>query len=240
MIQISGSIESDFLISTGILTRPRYNLSGRWESANAVAEVHLKAFKDLSEREPGLWSLAQGERAFLDLRSISKAQKGSAYQLLQAIPVPNENVPLTDLLDFKNRRRDELLALRIALETFIEKVEKAGDEETPIRKAVLEIENACIDAVKVSKETKFPLRLASIKTSYSIDFSKLIGPALVGLFANGFGMPTLQSVLIGAGAALINGSIFLRTEGEIGIKISHLKDHPFRYVSSFSKELFNK
>ncbi|MBP1844745.1 hypothetical protein J2046_003012 [Rhizobium petrolearium] len=237
-----GDPQADELISAGVLTRPRYQLrkAGPVRDVDAIADSQLGAYREISDREPGLWSLAQGERSFLDLRRAFDMTSGAAYTLMQAIPVPDEAVPLADILEFKAKRRDELLALRIELEQFFATVEKAGDDETTIRAAVAAIEKACLNAIVVSRETKFPFRLASLKTSYSIDWNKLIGPVLTAIAANGLGMPTLHSALLGIGAALTNGDLLLKTEGDVGLRGDSTKTHPYRYVSSFTNELFNK
>lgn len=237
------SDEADFLESAGILSKPTYELqgfTGARPMGELVAGIHLNAFKQLNEREPGLWSIAQGEKSFLDLRQAFDLQAGAAYQLTRAIPVPDTSVPLADILEFKERRRDELLTLRQELEQFFAKIEKAGDEEAGLRVAVTSIEKACLDAIAVSKEARFPFRMANLKSHYSIDWNKLIGAGLLATVANSFGMPTLLSVLSGLGFALKDGDIIFRTEGDVGIRGGSHTNHPYRYVSSFTKEVFNR
>jgi hypothetical protein len=130
--------------------------------------------------------------------------------------------------------------LRIEIESLAQKIEKAGDSESAIRQAIAEVEAACIDVVKISAERKFPLRLMNIKSSFSVDYGKLFGGALTALAAAGFGMPTLASVLSGIGAALGTGSVSIKSSGDLGLAENRLKGHPYRYISSFSKDLFNK
>jgi len=239
-IHCESGVEASFLENCGILSRPRFELYGTWSGSGAVTAVQVNAFQQLSKAEPGLWALAEGEGSYLNLNSTEfTANRGTSLELLKAIPVPDKDVGLEDLLHFKQSRRDELIALRMEIENLSASIERFGDNEHEIRKAYLAIECACIDVVKVARERKFPLRLVDLRTSYSIDFTKLIGSALAATGMTAFGLPTLASRLTGAGAALTSGALSLKMTGDLGLKGNRLKDNPYRYVSSFTTELFN-
>lgn len=235
-INVSGP-ESDFLIDAGLLRRPVYGVSGL--AAQEIARIQHQAFLDVSHDEPGLWSLSVGQNSVQNLDDKFTENRGSSYSLYQAIPVPDKSIPLEDILIFKDKRRDELLALRIEIETFAKKIAKGGDEEESLLAAVSLIERASIDAIKVSREATFPIRLANLKTSFNIEWHKLIGAAMAGIAAQGIGMSALASFLTAAGVAVQTGSVTLKTSGDFGIKSNNLATHPYRYVASYHKDLFH-
>lgn len=237
LIHSEGDEETALLEQVKILRRPEYQISSSGVNGSSLAEIQYRAMEEMNAREPGLWSLSQGERSFLDLSPAAPKAKGSMFELVNAIPVPDVNVPVIEILEFKEKRRDELLSLRIELENFVSKLRVAGDDEAALRKAVLEIEQACIAVLRVAVERKFPLRFASTQTSFKVDFGKLIGPTLLSIAAAGFGLPTFAAICAGLGAAFIKGDISLKTEGNVVVGRNAHLTHPYRYYSSFTSEL---
>lgn len=228
--------DSEYLMTTGIMKRPKYDVGGAF--GDVVAEVQLKAFHDLNAREPGLWSFAQGERTFLDLRKhYFESNKGFSYELTSAIPVPDFSAPIADILEFKERRRDQLLELRVELDSFSRKIEKGGDREADYRAAVNDIERACINALKVSRESGLPFRLANTKVSYNVKLSDLIGAGLAAMAAKGSGLPNLWAVIAGLGEVFRTKAVEFHIEGDVGLADKRLATHPYRFVASFHEEV---
>ena len=105
--------DEEILTAAGILTRPTVELervSGYM--MQLMAREHIQAFLDLEKQEPGAWALAQGASSFLYESGEFLESRGALVELHRAIPVPNGNVPLDDILEFKAKRTDELSALR--------------------------------------------------------------------------------------------------------------------------------
>ena len=109
--------------SAGILTRPDYSFNG--DAAQGIANSQIQAFIDLEDREPGLWSLAQGENSLFLKDRILEPDAGAFLELTRAIPIPDKDVPLNDVLEFKERRVDEMRRLRTELDTFVTAVNQA-------------------------------------------------------------------------------------------------------------------
>lgn len=230
--------EAEFLINSKILTRPKIIFQGRVSGADLVMKVQLDSFLEREAAEPGRWTLAQGEKTFLVRNRAFSSNGGTLFNLIGAIPVPDKDVPLEEILEFKRKRRDELLTLRIAIDGFVNEIHQSGDSVDAVRAATSKVEMSCLDAIKVTSESRLPFRLLDTKLSYSLDFAKFFGA--------GFAAEALSSIsnLQGVtahlaamgGAALAAASIKL----EGGIKFEREnKRHPFRYVSSFHRELFN-
>jgi hypothetical protein len=230
--------EAEILRKEGILTRtPGKNfISG--DGATLFAQGHLDAFRQHTIEEPGLWALAEGDRSFLVRSSDFGASGGTQFALYEAIPVPDKEVPLEKILEFKSKRRDELLALRIEIDEVFARTMKAGTEEG-YRKAIFEIDQRCVDVLKVAKEMRWPLRFVDWKSNFSLDLIQL-GAA----FAAGYSIPgpvglQLSSGLVAAWGAAKAGAAKATIEfSGITWTKNPVKNHPFRYVSSYHDKLF--
>lgn len=227
----------EYLLEAGILTRPNFVVSGTFDYSTLFAHIQRQAFFDLSEKEPGLWSLAEGERSFNDLNNTFTVDTGLSYDLYQAIPVPDIAVPLAEILEFKQKRRDELLALRIEMESLATRFAAGGDDQVSMLSTLASIEMASLDAIKVSRESKFPFRLADAKISFSMDLQKFMGPVLTAALLGGFQFSTLNTMLAAAGLALQQEAVSLKFSADFGIANNRLKDHPYRYVASYHNKL---
>jgi hypothetical protein len=240
MISIASGDEAQFLERVGILKRPRIEIRESGQMSTLFAKAHLKAFEDLARAEPGLWGLAQGEKSFLIRDQSFAPTGGTEFNLYQAIPVPDKDVPLPEILEFRQKRRDELLRLRIEMDAIFTKIAKRADE-TGFKKAINEVDAACVDVLKVAKETYFPLRFVDLKQYYSIDLVTVLGPALTAyLAAENFKLGTVAAVAAAWGAVKLNGATAKIETGGLTWTPNPVQNHPFRYVSSYHREIFNR
>jgi len=116
-IFFASSPDEEFLEQAGVLTRPNYTFSG--DVAQGLAKTQIQAFADLDAREPGRWSLAQGENSFFLHDNLLEPDAGALLELQRAIPIPDKDVPLNEVLEFKRRRNDELQRLRAEIDGFM-------------------------------------------------------------------------------------------------------------------------
>lgn len=143
----------EFLITAGVAARTRVQFQGAISSGNG--EFFLLAqqavFEKRDNENPGLWSIAQLSSApyFANSRPVTAIE----YQLWNALPVPQEDVPLNDILEFKARRRDELIALRIYLEELYLSVTSASDIPRAKTSAILKLEAALADVERALGES---------------------------------------------------------------------------------------
>lgn len=110
---ISTGLPSDleFLQESNLLTRNMVPFSGEISSGN-VGQLFLAAqeitYMHKKQEEPGKWTMAQSE-------GIIRAQSGNqnseaclVFDLINSIQLPDRLVPISEVLDFKETRRDEL------------------------------------------------------------------------------------------------------------------------------------
>ncbi len=234
IIHVSGGMDEEFLISEGVLTRPRIVFSGVWDGAASAVATQAEAFKQLESREPGSWAIAQGVNSLLIEGGALQAGRSALVELVRAIPIPDKAVPLAEVMELKHRRADELLALRFELDSFYSSIEKSGDPSFELQRSVQRVDTVCADLLKVSSEWKFPIHLADVKASFEINGSAAVSGAL-GYFV---GEQVIQMPTVGAivGAAL---SVVKLSGDIVKTKVdTRRSSHPYRYVCSIHDELF--
>ena len=139
----------------------------------------------MDEREPGVWSLATGERSIVFADRDLETGRGALVRLHKAIPVPDKDVPLQDVLEFRERRRSELLALRYHLEQIYQRVLSAGDGELAINTELGILDRAIADHIKASKEARFKFCGVSFNASLNlIDGVKVAATTYAATFVN--------------------------------------------------------
>lgn len=232
-IHTEGGSDVEFLIGAGIMQRPSYPARGTM--SEILVELQEQAFIDLDGAHPGCWSISQGENSILARHGKLLKEQGISLELMSAIPVPDKDVPLNEILEFRLKRYDELLALRGEIETLVARINSSDDPKSEIRSCVSEIDRKCEAAIRVCSEWKFPVRISNLKSSFNIKpFGALRDAAVAYPLVEILGMSTTALALaIGAHAA---SSIEIK--GDFGW--SGLKDrtNPYRYVSHYHKELF--
>lgn len=236
LVRIELSGDAQFLEETGILSRPEIRFIGRSTSSD-LGRVPGLALEQLNAKEPGCWSLGTGVNSLDTDDQAFRAEGGSYLELVNAIPVPDRDVPLADLLDFKLKRRDELLGLRITLAELMTSLEKAGDSEEALRLQLKAVDEGCTAVLKAAKESGFPLRLSDTKLTYSIQLATIGGAAFATLLAADY----VPASLTAAGATLLGiakDAVTIKIGGDMKWRRKDLSTFPFRYVASIHNELY--
>jgi Family of unknown function (DUF6236) len=223
--------DEEFLMQVGILSRPQIAVDrGFWNNITVgIADAHLRAFDILERQEPGRWALAQGDRAFLIQQGYAEENRALLIELYRAIPVPDKDVPLADVLEFRERRYSELMRLRSEIDGLYQDVARAEDKAFALARCTNRVDLACRDLLAVTKESMMPFRLSDLKMSF--DMKKIVKATAVGaLGGQAFGMPLVGAAAGGVASAL-NAGLDLRLKG------NHTSN-PYWYFISFHRELF--
>jgi len=134
LIHIRSGPEAQFLEDVAVLTRPRVVVAGSGVMAQGFVKAHIAAFLKLDKENPGCWALAQGERSLLLQDTHFSDGRGLMVELHRAIPVPDKDVPLADILEFRSKRKDELVRLRSAIDDFYSELLKSADPSFDIER----------------------------------------------------------------------------------------------------------
>ncbi|WP_129514245.1 DUF6236 family protein [Burkholderia stabilis] len=230
-IHFTGGPEAEFLEGAGVLLRPKYLFDG--SPGSILTRAQLQAFTDLNNQEPGAWAISQGENSLLLNSDIVVDGNGAYVELHRAIPIPTTDVPLNEILEFRERRRDELLLLRRELDTFVSDIDSADDHAAALASRVAAIDAACANLLALGREWQFPVRLSNIKASISLGARTLV-PAFGAGWATGiaYGMPAAI-----AAAGITAAACSLELKADISTRSVRAPANPFRYAYRAHEEL---
>ncbi len=158
----------EFLKAEGIVrtTNARPNFSG--DMAEIWVRAQLEAFRLNEEAEPGARTLAQqGERFWLpqDERARTRVIEATLYK---ALPIPGDDVPIQDILDFKARRSDEMLALRSELDSLYLSLISEADIPRAMSVALARIDAALLAVETVTAESWATRLRSTLKVDISL------------------------------------------------------------------------
>lgn len=228
-IHIENGPDEQFLEQAGVLRRPEFTFDG--DVAQGLLKTYLQAFDELDKDEPGAWALSQGENSLLIAEGQSVDGNGATLELHRAIPIPAHDVPLQEILEFRHRRRDELLFLRQHLDGLMRGVENGAENDIATR--VREIDTACSDLLQVGRDWQFPMFISSIKATFNLDPLKFTDAVQRGWK---YGEP--HGLLAATAAAAAAGMVStLGLKPDIGFRPARRPRSPYRYAYSIDREL---
>jgi hypothetical protein len=237
-IHVGGSgPDVDFLSAAKVLELPHVTLIGSF-GVEAVVFAQAQALRDLDEKNPGTWAIAQGENSLLVKNGTLTDKGGLALELYRAVPVPDKDVPLNEILEFRLKRYDELQALRNEIDRLVSEINASEDPKATIEDVLYRIDRECSAAIRVCSEWQFPVRLSSLKTSFDLKPFAMVRDGL-GAYVGATALGTtavLTAALVGAAAAA--ATVSLKITPDFGWRGLKDRSSPYRYVSRFHKELF--
>jgi hypothetical protein len=228
IISIGTSPDIKFLIEAGVVIRTRQQLIGRFSLDNG--EIFLSAqqaaFEKHQKENPGLWSLAQLSQIphFPD----SKLFPAIEFELWKCLPTPNLDVPLNEILEFKDKRSSELISLRVYMDEMYQNIISTADIPRAKDTAITKLEKALADVNQTLDEFGISKIISSLRGYISGDF---INDASFGLSSMSITtqLPTIASFAIGASFSFL--------VKKLPSPRAQLNSHPLTYISSIHKEL---
>ncbi|MBL4747003.1 MAG: hypothetical protein JKY08_11645 [Flavobacteriaceae bacterium] len=180
-----------FLHGEGILSRTMIDIilpesaAGKLWQPSAASLIQFKTLEKKDKESPGTWSLAQkGSRLFLPEFDLIE-KKNIEVELYSLLPVPIEDVPLQDILEFKVKRSDELESFRSTMSGLYMNIVNSGDIPTAQNLAVEQLKRSIEELNKVFNESWDRKLLHTIKSEINIETSfglPAAGAALAPLF----------------------------------------------------------
>ncbi|MBA4788254.1 MAG: hypothetical protein H2042_01015 [Rhizobiales bacterium] len=217
--------EIDFLIKEGIVQRTKQFYKSADATVTVFGNACMDTFKQHEERHPGQWSLDLGHTYPTNANDISTG-RGALLSIYNAIPVPHKDVPLHDILEFRTRRRDELISLRTHLEEIYQKIGNNHDQAISLNTEISKLQISINDYTNSIAET----RLSKIMLDMTMNFNvATVITTAAGSYASGL---TLTGAAISAGFAGLSLTI--------GDAIRWRKNNPspFRYIKRYHQQLF--
>ena len=188
------------------------------------------AYKELENREPGRWSLWQQYDSQIIPEELLSPDLAFQLEITNGLIVPDASTPFEDVVAFKERHSDELIAFRHHLEEFAIKLSKEGDP----RAANLERERfdvALAEYLRKARHSNIKKAIASLTTE--LDWAAAVQSAAGG--GSGGLLAAAQGLSLTAAAAAIGGGVL----AGLSIKsVAGLREgpSPFRYLARIEKE----
>lgn len=233
IIHIPPDQDTQFLIDSGVLYTPRFNLTG--DVSTAIASLPRIALTDYEKEQKGIWSLGGGENSILLESGFSEPNSGTSLILYNALPSPALSVPLAEILHFRQKRRDELLALRAHIELLTKEIESSSDSEDELNRKLDYIDQSCSALATVCREWQFPVLLTNLKASLNFNLTKVTSAAVGTWVATGkLMLPDTARVISSGGAALAS---MIDIKADINLQGITRPASPFRYIYEAQKNL---
>lgn len=168
------SPEQQLLEQASVLRKQtaRLALNGTF-GGSELARLHnvglAQVTSGLISRNPGQWSLHQSGKNLVLPHGMSTEVVCADIQLNNCLPVPTASIPLQEVLEFKQRRADELAALRQTLDELYLEVVSAADIPRAKIAAISRLERAIADLDRVAAVSWVDRLFASRKVSLDVN-----------------------------------------------------------------------
>ncbi|HAV1351160.1 DUF6236 family protein [Vibrio parahaemolyticus] len=187
------------LLGTGKVLRPRSVLHGSFQGAEIGQAIISEQCKwaDFFKKDPTTdWVVHQHGAKQIYLNEESSDYKNTLrFRLSNALPVPSKDVNINEVLEFKEYRRPELLALHECLDELYLEVLRSPDTDLSGKQAVAKLTESINNLDRVSKERFRFFNKFDIEPQYSLSFKDVInysaGAGLIG--AGATSIPTLTA-----------------------------------------------
>lgn len=226
-----GIPEEEVLIQTGVVSRPRVQFSGSFSGAEvartfAVAQA-IVAQKLITEEKSTDWVVHQFGHSLVLPPGFAKQLRTLRFELIELLPVPSASVPIPDILEFKERRRDELGNLHKCLDDAYLEALRSPDAGLGSKIAVANLKAAITALDLVSTESWKRTGKYDFSAELNIDGGRVVQGAAAGaafdFFLTGLTIPV--GTVVGVVASLIKlsakaSSTFEPAQGQL--KLSYL------------------
>ena len=226
VMRIRSSPDVQFLEGAGVLQRSEIRVDLVGEFGDLLRQAHVGAFKILDTISPGFWTVASGENSINFLGEDLEEGRGALFRLHRALPVPDTEVPLQDILEFRAKRKPELLAVRAYLEAAYQRILKAGDGDLSWNSEIDALDRSIVDLMSVARRVPFRWRWASLTANLNLPHGAFVTAA--GVVA---GLPLSQ-------AAALGGASALSVQGGPSLRQSERTESPFRYILGYHADVF--
>jgi len=227
--------EEDFLVDKGIMQRSALaddsiSISTGQEDPfeQGFVRSHLSLLRDLNYKDRGGWALNLSERGLHLPTSEVVEGRGFLVELTNALPIPDIDVPLEDVLDFKHHNHDLLLALRGHLDGLYQRTENAPDKPFAENVALTKLQADLSHYLKANEQKRWRFKLFDMQARFDLP-----GAVTGALAAQQLGLD-LQGIAIGA----VVGGASISMGPSVGLREPAGSTGPFGYVTKYHREVF--
>lgn len=202
-----GVPHEDELKSLGKLDTPLFRVDYMNDSIfpDFYAASQLKSLEQMQEKEKNVdWRIHYLNDQINLPDNDSTLKQTLRFELCNLLPVPGLNVNLNEILEFKERRSDELVALHSYMDELYFEIIKSGDFELSRAKAFNGFERALADLNSLNAQVwRSPIKF-SLSSSLEFDLNQAMAFAAAGAVAMNKEEP-LTMITTGAIASVLGG-----------------------------------
>lgn len=165
--------QEEELINLNLIERPRYNITGTFNS-NDYPKYQLELqYKELEKRNNDtndiIWNLHQigGDKIYTQNKNL-EIRTNLIIELYNLLPVPVGKISFEEILKFKEYRKDELEVLHNTLEDLYLEILKSPDSDLTKKKVLNTLNKNILDIQKVSRERWNEFRYFSLNTNFNM------------------------------------------------------------------------
>jgi len=168
-----------------------------WPDLNDFAQ--LKAVSKLQSSSVDTWTMSQSSSSLhLPYGSRENITLFEA-NLYAGLPVPSSETPLNEILEFKEKRKSQLLKFRHAIDSLYLKMKASPDHQRELRKASEELDLAIIELTRCLEERNIQTFFTTLGLYLNIQDSKLLS-TLLGIYGSSvIGVPLEVGAALGLG-----------------------------------------
>lgn len=202
--------DEEELIECGAIWRPKVQWRGPVNGGGeeVLASQAIIAEQMLRDKSTD-WVVHQIGREMTTLDRFSQKNNVIRVDLSNLLPSPNADVPIVEVLDFKNRRKDELAALHETLDELYFEILSSPDDNLTAKKCTARFQESLQNLEAVSNEKFKRVKRFDLSAELNLDGKDIANGAASGaildFFSNGFTMPIATA--IGAIGSMIKVSV---------------------------------
>ena len=234
-IHISLANEEE-LENCGVLYRPRFTQQGGMDGARMTefhAFTHVEALNMMRKNEREVdWRMHFFNNEVSIHQEAAQQKEVVRFELAELLPVPPKDTPLQEILEFKERRSDELQALHGYLDELYFEVLNSGDFNLQRAKALSGLRASLDDLNKLNGQGwRSPIKF-NLSTAFEFDLNQIVNGGLKALEALSSQKP-LEIIGIESVVNLLGGFIKIRPQLQNVLKDG---DPKLAYLTNASRE----
>lgn len=191
-----GVPEEDTLIACESISRPMIRFQGSFKGdqiASAILDCQSIVAKDLVQDKTVDWVLHQIGDSLLLPKNFTFKQEEVRVALVNALPVPDGEVPIHNILQFKLSRIDELTELHDSIDGLYLEILNSPDPGLATKKAISRFKAAIQNLGRVSNEKFKKTRKYDLSVELNLNGKDIMtgasAGALLDFFSTGSSIP---------------------------------------------------
>ncbi len=232
---LGGSILGEFFGEGGELTA-EISINGEpLDIVTIINQAPVNIFYELSKSKETLWSYLKNSETAAEPPSSIFNGRSLMVEITNRLPTPDASVAFDAILNFKEKRNAELMALRTELDDMYLKLAQLPDLDAARAIAFNKIDSTILDLRKVSSESFVVRNIKALKSE--INWTGAIGAAAaVGLTSLALGTATEVAAIAGGFAAIGNGIKISSSTEVFGKKLPE-RLLPYKYALDVRNDL---